>query len=73
LLGHLRQAATAGLKTRLLIIINLLEGRAPLQVAHVLKVRRDTVYRVAKRFRQQGAVGLLDRRTDKGSGKLSRS
>jgi len=73
LLKHLRQCRTTGLKTRLLIIINLLEGRAPLEVAHVLKVHRDTVYRVAKRFRQHGEVGLLDRRSDNGPGKLSRS
>jgi putative transposase len=73
LLKHLRCCASSGLKTRLLIIINLLEGRLPLDVASVLKVHRDTVYRVAKRFRQQGEVGLLDRRSDNGPGKVSRS
>jgi putative transposase len=73
LLKHLRQCRSAGLKTRLLIIINLLAGRAPLAVAHVLSVHRDTVYRVAGRFRQHGEVGLLDRRSDNGPGKLSRS
>jgi putative transposase len=73
LLKHLRTCATSGLKTRLLIIINLLEKRHPLEVARVLKVHRDTVYRVAKRFREQGEVGLLDRRTDNGPGTLSRS
>ena len=35
LLQHLRRCADRGLKTRLLIIINLLEKRAPLQVAHL--------------------------------------
>jgi transposase len=73
LLKHLRQCRTSGLKTRLLIIVNLLAGRAPLEVAHVLAIHRDTVYRVAKRFRQHGEVGLLDRRRDNGPGKLSRS
>src|SRR5262249_46255476 len=73
LLKHLRDCRTAGLKTRLLIIINLLAGRAPLHVAHALAVHRDTVYRVAKRFRRHGEVGLLDRRADNGPDKLSRS
>jgi putative transposase len=73
LLKHLRCCADSGLKTRLLIIINLLEQRAPLQVAHILKVHYSTVYRVARRFRHQGEVGLLDRRTGKQPGKLSRS
>jgi transposase len=73
LLRHLRCCTTSGLKTRLLIVINLLEQRHPLHIAHVLKVHRDTVYRVAKRFREHGEVGLLDRRADNGPGKLSRS
>src|SRR5260370_42521591 len=73
LLRHLRDCRTAGLKTRLLIVVNLLQGRHPLHTAHVLKVHRDTVYRVAQRFRQQGAVGLLDRRCANGPGKRSRS
>jgi putative transposase len=73
LLRHLRTCRAAGLKTRLLIVVNLLEGRHPLHTARVLKVHRDTVYRVARRFRRHGEVGLLDRRTDNGPGKLSRS
>jgi putative transposase len=70
LLRHLRACRTSGLKTRLLIIVNLLEGRHPLHTARVLKVHRDTVYRVARRFREHGEVGLLDRRADNGPGKL---
>ena len=71
LLRHLRRCDSAGHKTRLLIVINLLEGRRPLDTAHTLKVHRDTVYRVARRFRQHGEVGLLDRRADNGPGKLT--
>src|SRR5262245_54321099 len=48
LLKHLRRCDSTGLKTRLLIVINLLEGRRPLDTAHALKVHRDTVYRVAR-------------------------
>jgi transposase len=51
-------------------VLNLLNGRAPPQTAEVLHVHRDTVYRVARRFRQQGEVGLLDRREDNGTVKL---
>lgn len=70
LLGLLRRCTQAGRTTRLLILINLLNGRDPRQTADVLHVHRDTVYRVARRFRAQGAVGLLDRREDNGTLKL---
>ena len=70
LLHLLRRCRSAGLKTRLLIVVNLLNGRDPRQTADVLHVHRGTVYRVAQRFREQGAVGLLDRREDNGPLKL---
>jgi transposase len=70
LLRWLRSCRDAGLKTRLLIVLNLLNGRSPPQTADVLHVHRDTVYRVARRFREQGEVGLLDRREDNGTLKL---
>lgn len=70
LLRWLRRCRDAGLKTRLLIVVNLLSGRSPPQTAEVLHVHRDTVYRVARRFREQGEVGLLDRREDNGALKL---
>ncbi len=70
LLRWLRRCADAGLKTRLLIIVNLLNGRDPRQTAAVLHVHRATVYRVARRFRERGEVGLLDRREDNGPAKL---
>src|SRR3954471_1169900 len=67
---HLRRCRDAGLKTRSLIILNLLAGRTPPVIASLLQVHRDTVYRVAKRFRAHGACGLLDRRRGNGPGKL---
>ena len=70
LLRWLRRCPTAGLKTRLLIILNLLNDRSPSQTAEVLHVHRATVYRVAQRFRACGEVGLLDRREDNGTLKL---
>lgn len=70
LLQHLRRCRDAGLRTRYLIVLNLWSGRAPRETAAVLHVHRDTVYRVAQRFRAQGEVGLLDRREDNGAVKL---
>jgi transposase len=70
LLRHLRQCRNAGLRTRYLVILNLWSGRAPHEAADVLHVHRATVYRVAQRFREQGEVGLLDRREDNGTVKL---
>jgi putative transposase len=67
---NLRRCRDAGLKTRYLIILNLLAGRTPPVIASLLQVHRDTVYRVAKRFRAHGAFGLLDRRRGNGPGKL---
>jgi transposase len=70
LLRWLRRCTDGGLKTRLLIIVNLVSGRRPRDTAQALHIHRDTVYRVARRFRDQGEVGLLDRREDNGSPKL---
>lgn len=70
LLRHLRCCRDARLKTRLLIIVNLHGGRSPRDTAVALHVHRDTVYRVARRFREHGEVGLLDRREDNGTPKL---
>jgi transposase len=67
---NLRRCRDAGLKTRYLIILNLIAGRTPPVIAGVLRVHRDTVYRVAKRFRAHGEFGLLDRRRGNGPGKL---
>lgn len=70
LLRHLRQCRDAGLKTRYLIVVNLLDGRSARAAAAVLTVSVSTVYRVARRFREQGESGLLDRREDNGEVKL---
>jgi len=70
LLKHLRQCRQAGLKTRYLIIINLVNGRSAATTAEVLKVGRSTVYAVAQRFRTAGEAGLVDRREENGPRKL---
>jgi len=70
---HLRLCPDAGLKIRYLIIVNLVAGRSPQNTADVLAVHRATVYRVAKRFRDQGELGLYDHRHDNGPTKVDRS
>jgi transposase len=70
LLRLLRSCTQARLKIRLLIVVNLLNGRSPRQTADVLRVHRATVYRIAQRFRAGGALGLVDRRADNGTLKL---
>jgi transposase len=71
LLKCLRQCQDCKLRTRYLIILTLNEGRSVQEVAHAQKVHRDTVYRTAKRFRQLGEFGLLDRRAHNGPNKLA--
>jgi transposase len=73
LLRHLRLCRDPGLKTRYLIIVNLLAGRCPQQTAAVLALHRATVYRVAARFRDHGELGLYDRRRDNGPAKVDRA
>ncbi len=73
LLRHLRLCRDPGLKTRYLIIINLVAGRGPQQTAAVLALHRATVYRVAARFRDQGELGLFDCRANNGPTKVDRS
>jgi transposase len=70
LLRHLRRCRAASLRTRYLIIINLLNGRGAYETADILGVHNTTVYRVAKRFRHYQEAGLLDAREDNGEEKL---
>ena len=71
LLRHLRRCRDAGLRTRYLIIINLLNGRGAYDTAQVLGIHNTTVYRIAKRFSLYQEAGLLDAREDNGGEKLS--
>lgn len=57
-------------KTRYLIILNLADGRSAVDTARALKVHRSTVYRVAARFCEEGADGLIDHREENGESKL---
>ena len=70
LLRNLRRCRNAGLRTRYLIIVNLLNGRAAYETAEIVGVHNTTIYRVAKRFRLYEEIGLLDAREDNGEAKL---
>jgi transposase len=72
LLKALQRCHDAKLKIRLLIIVLLNNGRSAEHIAKSLFVHRDTVYRVAKRFRQHGDFGLIDRRILNGPDKLTK-
>jgi transposase len=70
LLKDLRRCRQASLRVRYLVILNLWRGRSAAVTAAVLEIHSTTVYRVARRFREQGTWGLLDGREDNGEGKL---
>lgn len=67
---HWRSCQDAKLKTRYLIVLNLLEGHGPTEIQRLCGVSRSTVYRIAKRFRECGEAGLVDRREENGPRKL---
>ncbi len=59
------------LAIRYLIVLNLAEGRSASDTARSLGVSQSTVYRVAKRYREFGEAGLIDRREENGDDKLN--
>jgi transposase len=66
-----RRCTDAGTRLRFLILFKLDAGRHPQAIADYLGVHRDTVYRVARRFRERGILGVLDGRAHNGPRKLS--
>lgn len=65
-----RNLKDGDLKTRYLIVLNLVEGRSVTDTARALKFGRSTVYRVARRFREKGVDGLVDQREENGKTKM---
>jgi transposase len=70
LLKRLRACSDGKLRTRYLIVVNVLNRRSPDDTAKAVGVARSTVYRVLQRFRDYGEVGLVDRREENGDRKL---
>jgi transposase len=67
---QLRKCRDTKLRMRYLVIINLANGRSAGQTATAVQVARSTVYRIARRFREAGEAGLIDRREENGQRKL---
>ena len=65
-----RHCQDAALKMRYLIIVDLMNGQTVAVTVSALQVGRSTVYAVAKRFREDGEAGLVDRRKENGKRKL---
>ena len=70
LVERMQRCRDARLKGHYLVIVNLINGRSPRETAEALSMDPSTVYRVAQRFREQGEVGLFDRREDNGEVRL---
>jgi transposase len=66
-----RKCRVASVRLRYLMVFNLWAGRGARDIEPILHVHNTTVYRVAKRFREQGEASLWDGREDNGAGKLS--
>jgi transposase len=66
-----RHCTDAALRCRLLIILNLLQGKAVALIHQVLHCSASQVYRVAHRFLRDGEEGLADRREDNGRHKVT--
>jgi transposase len=66
-------ASNADFRIRAKIVLNLVRGNAPVAIEAVLGCSLSQVYRIARRFVEQGGVGLADRREDNGELKISES
>jgi transposase len=64
-------ASEAGWRMRCKILRNLARGELPSVIAEILGVARSQVYRIAHRFLADGVQGLVDRREDNGTCKVT--
>jgi transposase len=62
----IRREKDAGTRTRMLMLLQVSKGKPVAVVAEALDVARSTVYRLLRRFRDQGWPGLADRREENG-------
>jgi transposase len=65
------RASEAGFRMRCKIIRNLARGKSPTEIAEILGCSYSQVFRVAKRFVEEGLAGLADRREDNGECKVT--
>ena len=66
-----RKSRESGYRLRCLMVLKLSRGQNSTEVARALEVAPATVSRVAKRFREGGVAGLVDRREDNGQRKVT--
>lgn len=66
--SRVKDAAT---RTRFLVILHTAQGYAQGEIAEMLACSVRTVARVQQRFRAQGMEGLMDRRGDNGTAKVT--
>src|SRR3974390_3606224 len=64
-------AANADFRVRAKIVLNLVRGNTPTVIHAVLGCSLSQVYRIARRFVEQGSVGLADGREDNGEAKIT--
>jgi len=57
-------------RMRCKIILNLVRGEQPQRIHEILGCSASQVYRVARRFVEEGEIGLADRREDNGEAKV---
>lgn len=59
------------LRGRCKVVLSLVQGNSPAQISRIGQASVSQVYRVARRFVEQGPVGLSDQREDNGEAKVS--
>ncbi len=64
-------ASNADFRVRAKIVLNLVRGNQPETIVTVLGCSLSQVYRIARRFVEQGGAGLADRREDNGEVKVT--
>lgn len=69
--GQARQSPCGVLRCRCKVILGLVQGKSPTQLAAGGLCSSSQVYRVARRFVEQGAPGLADAREDNGDDKVT--
>lgn len=62
----IQREVDAGMRTRMLILLQVSKGKPVTDVAESLHVARSTIYRLADRFRRCGWPALADRREENG-------
>lgn len=62
----IRRESDAGIRTRMLMLLQVSKGKPVVEVADALHVARSTVYRLLNRFREHGWSALADRREENG-------